>query len=128
VAAEDVAIAKQALVASEAGDREGVYSLCAPDVVFVTPTRTLRGLDEIREKLEWGDSGGKPLDHLDRKVDVGDFEELGDGRVRREVRIVLRWKETGELANERTLFDEWEIRDGTIRRWSWGTIESSTPA
>jgi ketosteroid isomerase-like protein len=127
VATEDVAIAKQALAARDAGDREAVYALCAPDVEFVTPMRTLRGLDEIREKLEWSDDGGAgPLDHLDREVEVGDFAELGGGRVRREVRIVLRWKETGELANARTLFDEWTIRDGMIAQWAWGSIEHAT--
>ena len=62
--AEDVEIAGAFLAAleeaAESGSREAVYPLLAPDVEWVTPKRTLRGIDEIREELTWGFAAGEP--------------------------------------------------------------------
>ena len=55
---EDVDVAGQFLaalsLAAECGDREAVYPLLAADIEWVTPKRTLRGIEEIREELTWG--------------------------------------------------------------------------
>ena len=115
--AEDVEIAGAFLAAleeaAESGDREAVYPLLAPDVELVTPKRTLRGIDEIREELTWG----SPPDKLDLEFEAGDWVDLGDGRVACDVHQVYRWKETGEVSYERDRRIELTIGDGKISRY-----------
>src|SRR6478672_6062268 len=115
--AEDVEVAGQFLAALEAaaegGDREAVYPLLSPDVEWVTPKRTLRGIDEIREELTWG----SPPENLDVEFEAGDWVELGDLRVACDVHQVYRWKETGEVSYERDRRIELTIRDGKIARY-----------
>ena len=84
-----------------------------PDVEWVTPKRTLRGIDEIREKLTWGLSPEK----LDLEFEAGDWVDLGDRRVTCDVHEVYRWKETGEVSYERDRRIELTIRDGMISRY-----------
>ncbi len=55
-----------------------MYELFADDVEYTTPRRTLRGLGEVREKLEW--RAGQPA-HLDVEVESGDWRDLGDGKI-----------------------------------------------
>lgn len=114
---EDVEVAGQFLAALEAaaesGDREAVYPLLAPDVEWVTPKRTLSGIDEIREELTWG----LPPEKLDLEFEEGDWVDLGDGRVACDVHQVYRWKETGEVSYERDRRIELTIRDGKISRY-----------
>src|SRR6266566_6801496 len=99
--AEDVEVAGRFLAALEAaaesGDREAVYPLLAPDVEWVTPKRTLRGIDEIGKELIWG----SPPENLDLEFEAGDWVDLGDRRVACDVHEVYRWKETGELLRTR---------------------------
>jgi ketosteroid isomerase-like protein len=115
--AEDVEVAGQFLAALEAaaegGDREAVYPLLSPDVEWVTPKRTLLGIDEIREELTWG----SPPENLDVEFDAGDWVDLGDLRVACDVHQVYRWKETGEVSYERDRRIELTIRDGKIARY-----------
>lgn len=115
--AEDVEVAGQFLAALEAaaegGDREAVYPLLSPDVEWVTPKRTLRGIDEIREELTWG----SPPENLDVEFEAGDWLDLGDLRVACDVHQVYRWKETGEVSYERDRRIELTIRDGKIARY-----------
>jgi hypothetical protein len=77
--AEDVEIATRFLRAAGAslktGDREPVYPLLAQDVEWVTPMRTLRGVDEVRNELIWG----FPPEKLDADVELGELEDLGEG-------------------------------------------------
>jgi hypothetical protein len=93
--AEDVEVAGQFLAALEAaaesGDREAVYPLLVPDVEWVTPKRTLRGIGEIGKELTWG----SPPEKLDLEFEAGDWVDLGDRRVACDVHQVYRWKETG---------------------------------
>ena len=54
VGTQDVEIAERFRLALEAAirtnDREVVYTLLAPDVEWVTPKRTLHGIDEMRRE------------------------------------------------------------------------------
>jgi ketosteroid isomerase-like protein len=115
--AEEVELATRFLsavgAALKSGDREQVYLLVTPDVEWVTPERTFHGLDEVREHLIWG----FPPEHLDVELEVGEFVDLGEGRVRSEIVQVYSWKQTGEFAHERHRRIDLTIRDGKISRY-----------
>jgi ketosteroid isomerase-like protein len=115
--ADDLEIARQFRIALEAaaksGDREVVYPFLAADVEWVTPKRTLHGIDEVREELIWG----SPPENLDLEFEEGDWLELGDGRVLSDVRQIYRVKGTGDFAYERNRQIELTIRDGKISRY-----------
>ena len=115
--ADDLEIARQLRIALEAaaksGDREVVYPFLAADVEWVTPKRTLHGIDEVREELIWG----SPPENLDLEFEEGDWLELGDGRVLSDVRQIYRVKGTGDFAYERNRQIELTIRDGKISRY-----------
>ena len=115
--AEDVEVAGQFLAAleeaAESGNRESVYPLLAPDIEWVTPKRTLRGIDEIREELTWG----SPPENLDLEFQAGDWVDLGDRGVACDVHEIYRWKETGEVSYERDRRIELMIREGKIGRY-----------
>ena len=98
--------------ALQTGDRESVYAFFADDIEYTTPHRTLSGLREVREKLRWG--GEK--DNLDVEFEDGEWQDLGDGHVVRERRMVQRWKETGEVAAIMCVTLDLRIRDGKITR------------
>jgi hypothetical protein len=85
----------------------------APDVEWVTPKRTLRGLDEIREELTWG----SPPEKLDLEFQAGEWVDLGELGVGCDVYEIYRWKETGEVSYERDRRLELTIRDGKISRY-----------
>jgi hypothetical protein len=122
MAAEHVEIAARCLRAAGAslktGDREPVYALLAQDVEWVVPMRTLHGIDEVREELIWG----FPPENLDAEVELGEMEDLGEGRVGCNVREVYRWKQTGEFAHERRRRVEVMIRNGKISRWEMRVV------
>ena len=99
--------------AAESGDREAVYPLLAPDVELVTPKRTLRGIDEIREELTWG----SPPENLDLEFQAGEWVDLDDRGVACDVHEIYRWKETGEVSYERDRRIELTIGDGKISRY-----------
>ncbi len=115
--AEDVEVAGEFLAALEAaaesGDREAVYPLLAPDIEWVTPKRTLRGIDEIRNELTWG----SPPENLGLEFQAGDWVDLGDRGVACDVHEIYRWKETGEVSYERDRRIELMIREGKIGRY-----------
>ena len=112
----DVEVAKRfdaaVNAAFQTGDRESVYVFFADDIEYTTPHRTLSGLREVREKLKWG--GEK--DNLDVEFEDGEWQDLGDGHVVRESRMVQRWKETGEVAAIMHVTLDLRIRDGKITR------------
>ena len=120
--AEDVEIATRFLLAAGAslktGDREPVYPLLAQDVEWVTPMRTLHGLDEVREELIWG----FPPENLDAELELGEAEDLGESRVGCDLREVYRWKQTGEFAHDRRRRVEVTIRDGRISRYEMRVV------
>ena len=83
------------------------------DIEWVTPKRTLCGIDEIREELTWG----SPPEKLDLEFEAGDWVDLGDRRLACDVHQVYRWKETGEISYERERRIELTIRDEKIARY-----------
>ena len=113
----DVEIAERFVAAVEAafktGDRDSVYAFFGDDIVYTTPHRTLRGLSEVRERLKWG---SQEKENLNVESEDGEWEDLGDGHVVRESRMVQRWKETGEVATIMRINLELWIRDGKIVR------------
>ena len=114
---DDLEIATRFRIALEAaeksGDREALYPLLAADVEWVTPKRTLRGLDEVREDLIWG----SPDENLDLEFEEGEWVELGDGRLVSDVHQVYRVKATGDFAYERKRQIELTIRGSEIGRY-----------
>jgi hypothetical protein len=62
MAAHDVEVAERFRVAAEAavqtGDLGAVFPLLDSDVEWVTPQRTLRGIDEVRQQLTWVSASG----------------------------------------------------------------------
>jgi ketosteroid isomerase-like protein len=121
LSADERAIASKFRLALESayrtGDREPVYALLAPDVEWVTPKRTLNGIDEVKEQLIWGDAPEK----LDTELEDAEWEDLGDGRLGLELRHVYRLK-SGEFAYERRRRIELTIRDGMISRYEMRVV------
>jgi ketosteroid isomerase-like protein len=117
VAAGDVEVAERFRVALEeavrTGDREAVYELLAPDVEWVTPRRTLHGLDEMKQDWTWGSSP----ETFDYEFEDGGWVEEGDDRVACEVQEVYRMKNTGDLAYRRLVRVELTIRNGKVERY-----------
>ena len=115
--ADDLEIARRFRIALEAaaksGDREALYPFLAADVEWVTPKRTLHGIDEVREELIWG----SPPENLDLEFEEGDWLELDDGRVVSDVRQIYRVKGTSDFAYERNRQIELTILDGKISRY-----------
>jgi ketosteroid isomerase-like protein len=99
--------------AAKTGDWTGVYPLLAPDVEWITPKRTLTGIDEVEHDLIWG----SPPELLDLEFEVGDWVELGEGRLAVGVHEIYRMKGSGDFAYERDRRIEITIREGTIIRY-----------
>ena len=100
------------------GDREPVYPLVARDVEWVTPKRTLHGIDEIKEQLTWG----FPPENLDVEFELGEPTELSEDRVSFYLCNVYRWTQTGDFAHERRRRVELTIRDGLITRYEMRVV------
>jgi ketosteroid isomerase-like protein len=117
MAVPDAEIANQFRAALEVavgtGDLKAVYPLLATDVEWVTPQRTLHGLDEVKEQLDWI----KPSETFDFEFSQGDWVDQGDGRFALEVHEVYRLKETGDFGYARDRRIELTIRDGKISRY-----------
>ena len=115
--ADEMEIARRfrtALVAAaKTGDREAVYPLLAADVEWVTPKRSLYGVDEVRTNLIWG----APPENLDLEFEESEWDDLGDGRVASDVHEVYRMKGSGDFAYDRHRRIELVIRDGKISRY-----------
>jgi len=122
MATADVDVAERFRVALEAavrtGDREDVYELLAPGVTWVTPQRTLRGLDEMRRDWSWASSP----ETFDYEFEHGVWVDEGDGDVACEVQEVYRMKSTGEFAYRRTVRVELTIHDGKIDRYELSVV------
>jgi hypothetical protein len=74
--------------AAKTGEREAVYPFLAAHVEWVAPARTLQGINQVKEDMIWG----FPPEHLDLEFNVGDWADLADGRVARDVHEVFRMK------------------------------------
>ena len=85
------------------GERSGLLELVAPDVEWVTPLRTLRGVDELATWRVWGSSG----EGFDFEFGDGEWVDRGDGRVDCEVHQVYRVKASSSAGS---------VTDGDIRQ------------
>jgi ketosteroid isomerase-like protein len=99
--------------AARTGDWAPVYPCLTPDVEWVTPKRTLTGIDQLEHDRTWG----TPPEHLDLEFEVADWVDLGAGRAAVEVREIYRVKGSGDLAYQLELHIEIAIRDGRICRY-----------
>ena len=105
-------------VAAKTGDRDPVYPFLAPDAEWVTPQRSLFGLDAIRAELTWGN----PPDKLDLAFERGELVLLGEGRVAMDVGQVYTLKATGEFAYRRVRRVELTVRDGKVSRYEMRSV------
>lgn len=102
-------------------DLKAVLSFYAPDIEFVRFGRTYRGIDALREV--WSRPVAEEgFEHLDAEFEIGQLEDLGDGRVSTWSHVVFRWKESGELAYERRASADYLVLDGKIARCELATI------
>jgi hypothetical protein len=119
---DDVLIASRFRAALEdavrTGEHGAVLGLLDPDVEWITPQRTLRGIEEVRRWRVWGSSG----ESFDFEFAEGEWVDHGDGRVACDVHQVYRVKESGEFAYERQRRVELTIRDGLISRYELRSV------
>jgi ketosteroid isomerase-like protein len=99
--------------AAKTGDWTAVYPCLAHDVEWVTPKRTLTGIDQVEHDLTWA----SPPKHLDREFEVGEWIEHAPGVAAVEVRETYLVKESGDFAYRRDLRIEIAIREGRIARY-----------
>src|SRR5215468_6584341 len=99
--ADDLALAQrfqQALEgAVQSGDLEEVYPLLAQDVEWITPKRTLNGIDEVRDQLTWI----SPDNQFAIEFTDETWIDHGDGRLVGRAHEIYRLKDTGETGYER---------------------------
>jgi ketosteroid isomerase-like protein len=117
MSAQDVQLAQQFRLALETAirtnEREVVYLLLAPDVEWVTPKRTLHGIDEMRREWTWGSTP----ESFEYEFEEGDWVDEGDGRLACDVLEIYRMKETGDFAYSRRRRIQLTIRHGKITRY-----------
>jgi ketosteroid isomerase-like protein len=99
--------------AATTGDWTTVYPCLAADVTWITPQRSLTGIEQVEHDLTWA----SPPEHLDLEFEVGEWTDLGDGRATVEVHETYRVKDSGDFAYERKRRIEVTIRDGEISRY-----------
>ena len=104
--------------AAKTGERDPVYPFLASDVEWVTPQRSIVGLDAIREELTWGN----PPDKLDLDFERGDLVILGEDRVASDLRQIYTLKTTGEFAYTRLRRVELTVRDGKVSRYEMRSV------
>ncbi len=121
---DDLAVVRGYREAVERGDGpEAELSFFAPDIEWVRPGGTIRGIDALREALSRPGSGAGP-ENLDVEWEKGELEDLGDGRVSTWNHQVYRWKESGQVAYERHSTINYLVRDGKIARYEATITES----
>ena len=120
--AEELEVAERFRTALETAvqtaDREAVFALLDPDVEWITPQRTLHGIDEMRADWTWGSSP----ETFEYAFEEGDWVDHGDGRLSCDARQVYRMKETGDFAYERDLRVQLTIRNGKVSRYEMKRI------
>jgi ketosteroid isomerase-like protein len=122
VSAVDLACARQFLAllaeASRTGDRDRIYELLTADVEWVTPKRDVRGIDGMRDQLNWI----RPPDHLDVEFAEPEPTDLGNGRIVSAVQETYRLKATGDYAYARARRIALTIRDGKVARYEMKVV------
>ena len=119
----DVAVVRGYRETAKQNDLEAELSFFADDIEWIRPGRTLRGIEALREAWSRPGGGAGPED-LDVELEIGELEDLGDGRVTTWNHQAFRWKESGELAYERHATIDYLIRDGKIARYEITITES----
>jgi ketosteroid isomerase-like protein len=118
VSAQDLAVARlffEALAAAaRTGDRDRLYPLLASDVEWLTPLRSLRGHDELRDQPSWPWAMPRPTFEVD--FEEKETTDLGDGRILADFREIYRMRDTGDFAYERSRRIELTIRGEKIAR------------
>jgi ketosteroid isomerase-like protein len=115
----NVALARSFVDAFNRRDGDDFVAVLSEEIELHTPRGIHRGR---REAVEWF---AKPLDHLESSFEgtrfiAGERDVVGIGD------LVLRWKETGEVAERSQRAAVWRI-DGELIR-SWRAFESSADA
>lgn len=100
-------------IAARSGDWNAVYPLLAADVEWVMPKRTLVGIEAVRNDLTWA----SPPEQLEVAFEIGEFEDLGGGRMAVEVSEVYRMKGTGDFAYHRMRRIELAVGDEKVCRY-----------
>lgn len=117
-------------------EREAVEDVLAEDVEWVVPqgggAATLRGIDAV---LEWYQGGGAAdeeapedpgvAEDLDVSEERGELEDYGEGRVGSLNRLIYTRKESGEVADVKTLRLVYTVRDGKIVRYDLENVGES---
>jgi Domain of unknown function (DUF4440) len=113
----DIETAQQFQSAVEAalntGDFGEVASLLAPDVECVTPQHSVSGVEAMVAEL----GRARPTERFDVEFESGEWKRRGHGRYSREIRALVRRKETGELSYSRDRSFELTIRAGKVSRY-----------
>jgi ketosteroid isomerase-like protein len=111
VARVEFASARQFVQAVAAHDFEAAMQLVDPDVETVTPRGTVRGIAACRQVLQ--KAGGDEQFAMEQAEP--EFEEI-EGDVLARTREIARWRETGEVAYERTFALRLALDDERIVR------------
>jgi hypothetical protein len=101
-------------------DLESLLALCHAQIELDSPAGTFRGHEGARQWATKQWEGNTPVE-----VAIDRLEETDHGRVVHHGRLLFRWAETGELAQEAAIRAEFTIADGTVVRWTGGPAEDS---
>lgn len=104
-------VARRFADALDRGDTDAAAILLAEDAELVFPGTTLRG----REAWRQARAGQGQPEHMTESVEDAVFSE-SDGIVEMSARLVQRWVETGEVANEQALRVRFSIDAALISR------------
>jgi len=122
MSAEDLETANRFLealaTAAETGDRDHLFPFLAADVEWVTPKRTLSGVEEIVSDLNWLG----PPDNLDVEFEQGEMTDQGDGRIVVGVHQTYRLSASGDFAYELDRRIELTIRRNEVARYEMRVV------
>lgn len=107
-----VDVARRFAQALGRGDTDAAALLLADDAELVFPGTTVRGREAWRQARA---GQGQTEQHLTESVEDAVFTE-SDSTVEMSARLVQRWAETGEIANEQALRVRFRVAGGLISR------------
>jgi hypothetical protein len=118
-------------------ERRAVEDVLAKDVEWVVPkgggVTTLHGIDAV---LEWYEGGGAAdegapedlaggAESVDVSEERGELEDFGEGRVGSLNRLIYTRKESGEVADVKTAWLVYTVREGKIVRYELESLDES---